>query len=549
MLAETDKTFTTDGLVKDVFDETFTTDGLVEPECGGEIILRVNGVDRTDQVEWTSLEKTEVLTKEPDTLRFSLRNYGSKTFRPELDDEVTLHDGATKVFGGIVIDTSDEIEGKLKFLSVNCKDFTHTLDRKLVARTYEGMTAEDIIDDIVSNFVEAGFTTTNVNAPVVVEKIVFNYLTVSESLKKLAGMLGEWDWYVDYNKDIHFFQPALIGASFNLTDTSETYIWNSLKIDKNTNQLRNHIIIRGGDVEGSLVSNVQVADGVQRVFFVGYSLALATLLIQKALAATPTTFVTQTVGRDGVDNAASFNCLYNPDDGLVIFPEATKPAVNDRIKSEGFPIFPLIAEKQDLVSVGVHGTFQYLIVDKTIRSRDAASQRADAELLKYANVSNYCSFITHRCGLRTGQTINISSVIRDFNQDFRIERITTRFRTPTALQYEVSGLASEDVTMVDVLNKLLITDVADQIAIGENEVVDRIYSAFEDITLSEAFTTAKSADASHNPQSETITLTETDVEQPLNYATIFVAGAYIPTISFGGADTKRVFVAGGSYAG
>src|SRR3989304_9313393 len=121
------------------------------------VILRVNGTDRTDQVEWTSLEKIEVLTKEPDTLRFSLRNYGSKTFRPVLDDEVTLHDGATKIFGGVVIDTADTVEGKLKYLSVNCKDFTHTLDRKLVAKVYTGFTANAIIADIVSLFVEAGF--------------------------------------------------------------------------------------------------------------------------------------------------------------------------------------------------------------------------------------------------------------------------------------------------------------------------------------------------------------------------------------------------------
>ena len=513
------------------------------------ITLQVNAVDKTNQIDWQSLEKTEVLTKEPDSLRFSLRNYGAKTFRPQLDDEVTLFDGATKIFGGIVIDTHDIIVGNLKYFAVNCKDFTQTLDRQLVAKTYTGDTADTIIADIIAIFTTGGFTGANVVAPIVVEKIIFNYMTVSQALSKLATVLGNYDWYVDYDKDIHFFEDATISSPFNLTDTSANYVWNSLVVEENIHQLRNHIIIRGGDIEGDNVTNIQIADGVQRVFFVGYSLSLSSLLIEKALSATPTTFVVQTVGKDGVDNPASFDCLYNPNDGLIIFPDGSKPASNDRIKSSGLPIFPLIAEKIDVVSQGIHGDYQYLIVDKTIKSRDAASQRADAELTKYSTTAQHSSFKTYTDGLRTGQTINIGSIIRNFSQDFRIERIITTLHTPTTFQYEVSALASEDVTMVDVLNRLMVTNVNEEIAVAENEVVDRLFSAFETINLGEAFVIAKSGDALHFPQTETIVLSEVDILQPIDYATIFVYAPYLHVPSFNGADKKRVFIANGSPLG
>ena len=46
---------------------------------------------------------------------------------------------------------------------------------------------------------------TGVTDTTVVELIVFNYLTVSEALKKLAITLGDYSWYVDYEKDIHFY--------------------------------------------------------------------------------------------------------------------------------------------------------------------------------------------------------------------------------------------------------------------------------------------------------------------------------------------------------
>jgi len=507
------------------------------------IILKVNAVDKTDQVDWKSIEKIEVLTKEPDTLKFSIRNYGTKTYRPVLGDEVTLFEDSTKIFGGVVIETEDEIIANLKFFAVHCKDFTHTLDRKLVTTTYSDTSANSIISSIVSTFVEAGFTTGGVNAPTIIKKIVFNYLTVSQSLQKLAETLGNYDWYVDYDKVIFFFQEAAISAPFNLTDTSQNFVWNSLHVEQNTHQIRNHIIIRGGDIQGDQVTNNQVADGDQRAFFVGYSLDNFTS--QKALAATPTTFVTLAVGADGKDDPTLFDALYNPNRGVLIFRENNKPAVNDRIKTTGIPIFPLIAEKLDLSSIAQHGTFQYVIIDKTIKSRAAASQRADAELQKYGQTANEGRFETHTSGLRTGQTINVNSSIRGINRDYKIQRIITTLRTPSALSYEVHLLASENVGMVDLLNKLLIKDPSSQIEIGQNEVVDRLFSIFEDVAITESVATS----ISHNLQAENLTAVEATFEQPLNYATKFVFGPWIPTVSVGGPDTKRQFILNGSPLG
>ena len=508
------------------------------------ITLKVNNVDKSDQVEWDSIEKQEILTKEPDSLIFRIKNYGTKTYRPILGDDITLFDGVIKIFGGILVENSEETDGFLRYFRCVCKDYTQILNRKLIAEVYDNMTAEDIIIDIVSLYAPT-FTTINVVAPILVDKIVFNYVSFSEALKKLTGVLGDYDWFVDYDKDIHFFQNGMISAPFNLSDTNNTYVYNSLEVDENLHQLRNHIVVRGGDIEGALVSNTQVADGQQRVFFIGYSLALNSLVIEKALAGTPTTFVIQSVGGDGKDNPASFDCLYNPNNGLVIFPDTSKPAINDRIRSSGFPIFPLIAEKQDLGSVATYGTYQMLIVDKTIKSRDSASQLADGELIKYANPIHRAKFATYSSGLRTGQTILVQSTSRNINRDYIIERIITTLNTPTELRYTVELLASEDVTMVDILNRLAVTDVTDQIFIGENEIVDTIYSQLETINLGEVFVFS----LSHNGQNETIIATEVSVAQPIDYATIFVAGAYIPTILYNGADHKRQFILNGSPLG
>ncbi len=508
------------------------------------ITLKINTVDKSSLIDWQSCRKEEVLTKEPDYLEFLIRNNPSKTYRPALGNDVKLYDDATVIFGGVVVETEDTLSGGLlKHFRVRCKDYTQTLDRYLVSKTYTAMTADAIIADIISTFTDGTFTGTNVAAPITIAKIAFNYLSVSQALQKITESIGGYDWYVDYAKDIHFFQNASISAPFSLTDTSANFIYESLDISQDTSQLRNSITVRGGDFQGTSVDNQQVADGKQRVFFVGYD--LTTFLAYKALAASPTSFSALTVGADGKDNPASFDTLYNPNQGLLIFPDASKPAINDVVKTTGIPIFPLITQQQDVPSVALNGEYQYVIIDKTIKSKDAANQRAQAELLKYSTVLTKGSFTTRTSGLRTGQTISIACTNQGITGSYKIERIATSLRTPSSvtsdLLFEVSLVSTVDVTMVDILNKLLVKDPAAQLDIGQNEVVDRIYTMPEAITIGESTAQSKV----HNPQAETITLTEAS-QASKTLATVFVAGPYTPS-SF--SDTKRVFILEGSRLG
>lgn len=501
-------------------------------------------LDKTNQVDWPSLKKTEILSKEPDLLSFRVRNYGAKTWRPALNDEIYLYDtdGTTRIFGGVVVDVKDTATKLLTYVEVTCKDFTHTLDRKLVSKTYTSQTATDIITDFIANY-STGFTVTNVVAPVTINKIAFNYSTISKALQKVADYSGNYEWYVDYNKDIHFFQKGSRSAPFQIDDTSGNSIWDSLEIKTNTSQLRNKITIRGGLATGSSFTDKKIADGNQRTFFVGYD--IESLVVEKALAATPTTFVNQTIGKDGVDPDTSFNVLYNPNDGLIRFPSTAIPAVNDVIRWSGNPRYPLVSETNELSSQSAYGIFEYLIIDKTILTKTAAKQRADAELARYSQPTKTATFKTDTPGLNTGETIIVNSPLRGINESFIITRIEVVCKTPTTYTYQIE--ATNNLTtagIIDLMSNILSNRELDQIAIDANEVIDRLQSVNETITLAETFTVSKGID-----QFETITLSETVTPQPLNYGTIFVLGPYTPTISLNGADTKRVFMVGGSLLG
>lgn len=585
-------------------------------------------LDKTDQVEWNSVEKTEVLTKEPDTLRFKVKNYGSKTWVPSLDDEIYLYDtdGTTRIFGGVVVDIRESIDALVQYKEIVCKDFTHTLDRKLVSVSYEAVTATSIVSSIISAYT-TGFTTTNVVAPITVNKVVFNYQTVSKALTKLADTLGNYDWYVDYNKDINFFAKGTRVAPFNLDDTTGNHKWNSLEVKENTSQLRNKIIIRGGDTLGTAFTDYIIADGIQNTFFVGYNLsgyifykklvtpATQTFTVTIAApgvftcaahgltsgavvtftttGALPTglaiateywvtvvdantfkvstsaanyvagTFVTTTgsqsgthtvsknymvltVGADGKDDPTAYDTLYNPNTGFIRFQNNNTPPINNTIRWYGTPFYPLITEKQDLVSVATYGTYEYVIVDKSIKSRTAASQRADAELTKYATPLKTGSFRTDTAGLRTGQIITVASTIRGISESYIINRLTVTLRTPTTYTYyaEMTNTVN-GISIIALLSGILSNRELDQIDIDANEVVDRLYSANETITMTEDYTISQS----HNATPETVTMTEVDIEQPLNYGTTFVIGPYVHTLSYNGADADRQFILDGSPLG
>jgi len=63
------------------------------------LALRINNVDRSSIVDWRTLSKTEVLTKEVDRLEFDIKKTTAKTI-PSLNDEVVLLENNIRIFGG-----------------------------------------------------------------------------------------------------------------------------------------------------------------------------------------------------------------------------------------------------------------------------------------------------------------------------------------------------------------------------------------------------------------------------------------------------------------
>lgn len=571
------------------------------------IQVKINGVDKSSLVDWPSLKITQILTSQPDTADFLIKNVPTKTYRPAANDDVKIYRDGILIFGGLVMTTKETVQGLLKYFEVTCKDYTELLDGTLCVASYTLQTVGFIINDLLTNFSPGGITMVNVDGSLIVNAATFNYITLSQAIQQLAAALPGYDWYIDYNKDIHFFTAASNSAPFALDDTSGNFNYGSLDFNVDISQIKNQVIVRGGTVAQNPITNKQLSDGQQLIYYVGYNLAttgftgtgtaattvhvtglsidtsrlqvgmtvtganipagatvasivsssafdlsiastgtigtmtFGAFIARHAYAATPTTFLTLTVGVDGVDNPASFDCLYNATLGLLRFPTAW--AINDVIQTTGTPSYPLLTILTDPTSLALYGQKAFLIYDKTIINKNQSITRAQSELLKNKDPIYTGSFTTRKDGLFVGQYLSINLPARSLVGSYKIQQIDITMRTASAttsdLFYKVQFCSTLDIGIIEILNRLLITDVSAQLSVGANEVPDRVYGVNETITIGEAVVSS----IAHNPQNETITIGESFTAQALNYAVVFVAGAQVPT------GFKRVFVLNGSPLG
>ncbi|MDQ3158811.1 MAG: hypothetical protein M3P98_01580 [bacterium] len=443
--------------------------------------LKINTVDRSSQIDWKSLAKTEGLTKEADSLSFVIKKTPSKTI-PALGQDVELFEDAIKIFAGTITEKNDyNIGGILLGYTFTCKDKVHQLDRKLVVKAYENQTAQAILENIIDTFT-TGITYTNIQAGTpTLGSVKFNYEQPSKCIQKIADLIG-YDWYIDVDGDLHFFNDTVSTAPFEINDTDYKLEFGTLNFNGNILELKNSIVVRGGEYQSEIleaeVVDKYIADGTQRVFVNIYRYANIFVKVDGVL---------QTVGIDNITDETTVDCLYNFTEKAVKFRDNNKPANGIVVKIYGDAYIPLIVKVRDQISVAAYGEQQYIEVDKTITSVSEGKTFAKALLRKWASGSSAGSFKTRETGLRTGMQLTINSTIMGVNSTYKINRIQGRANGSGSMIYSVSFISSGNITFTDIIIKLLGRDKLN-IEISDDEVLQRLEIFPEVITVADMVT-------------------------------------------------------------
>src|SRR3989344_62625 len=442
------------------------------------LVLKINNTDRSSWIDWERLVKQEGLTKEVDSLEFVIRKTASKPI-PGLGDDIVLEEDSVRIFGGTAVARQEYIVGGILFgYAIKCKDYTHDLDKKLVVKNYINQAARAIVLDIISSFT-TGFTTANVAATTpTIDSIKFNYEQSSKAIQKVADLIG-YDWYADYDKDIHFFDESTKTAPFEITDTGGKLEWRTLNFDRNILELKNSVFVRGGEYLSTIIEANAVdkysADGTQRVFSNIYRYKNITVKVAGS---------SKTIGIDNITDPATVDCLYNFQEKAIKFRDDNKPTAAQEVKIYGDAYIPLIAKVRDQISIASYGEYQHIIVDKTITSVSEAQTKAKAELNKWAEGSWAGSFKTVQTGLETGQQIRVNSAAFGLDKYFKINSIVGKARSSSQIEYQVFFIASGEYNFTDIMAALLGKD-KQNIEVSDDEVLQRLETFPEPIIIAD----------------------------------------------------------------
>lgn len=454
------------------------------------IQITIDGTDRTRLVDPMSMMINNVISQEVDTALFNIKKFGDRSFAPSVGQEVIISLDGSKLFAGR-ISVVNEVYSRIDYVlyGIQCVDYTRDLDKKLIIESYENQSVDAIIADISSSYFDGLITTNNVDCPIEIKYIAFNYEQGSSVLRQLAEITN-YDWYIDYDRDLHFFAKSDNSAPFGLTDTNGKYVYESLKLKKDISPVRNTVIVRGGEYLGDPFTVEALGDGTQNVFGTEYKFANLQVAVTGQI---------KNIGVDPLEEIDTYDGLHNFQEKFVRFRDDKIPTAGSSVKIMGNPYLPVIVKLRDNSSIANfsatennNGIYEYLIVDKSIKSKEGARQRARAELLAYSSTLVEGEFVTYTDGLRSGQKINVQSDLRGIDADYIINKVTmmpvgTVSDDSIRFLYVVSLVTTRSFDHIALLRKLL-EEKNKEIVIAEDEVLDQIENADETLIVGESVT-------------------------------------------------------------
>jgi hypothetical protein len=489
------------------------------------IAVKINGIEKTNLVDWESFGIEDNINEQPNLCNFTIKVFEGQSYKPEISDLVEVFDGLVKIFAGKIIRVGNYAEGDVVYYEIETKDFTLDLDRILVIDRFENKTVNQIIAYIVDSYLAGiGITYDHVNCDLEISVVAFNNLSVSKCLSELCELFN-YSWYIDYEKDIHFFAKNDEPAPFNINNASENYIRDSLSIENDLSQLRNVVIIEGGEITSDNErTKPHRGDGNQKSFATDYKFSKKPTVSVNGIEVL--------VGVEFLNSDEEFDCLWSYNEKYVRF--VNPPASGDTIEISGYYLIPIMAQVEDNASISKYGRFEFKKIDKSIKTTDEAKKYGEAQLSAYANTIREGGFRTYVSGLSSGQTISIVLLARGLNENFLIMRVSLKMFTATEGEWTVELATLKTLGMISFLQSLLVGENK-KVTLNENAVLKKYYLDYQDVQVSELIGLVQEMEDFKNIEVE-----ESIEKDPFGEGVrpIFVLAPYQP---FGHSDPEREF--------
>ena len=470
------------------------------------IYITANSTDISSNVDWRSIDCVSQLTKDVSTLRFTVSQGVGQTYPvttvPAIGDVIKLYDSTGIIFGGTVTEVEATIEGLLITNQIVCTDWSYQFNGVLVKKNYAMMDPADIVTDIVSTFCSGkGFTTNHVQrGNFLVATVKFNYQQPTKALQSLAKLIG-WDWYIDANKDVHFFLGDVDDAvseggtaPITVDSTSAQIEWNSLDVDLSLQNMQNSVYVIGGTYIKTFTAantiDTFLTNGTAQFFPVSYGyFAPSSVNPYENPIVVTLNGVAQTVGIANETDPATVQVMYNDANKWIQFTGGA-PTTGQTVKVYGGANVPIVAHASDSGSVATYGEYQTVITDTKIKSVPEAQARAKAAILQFGHPVYDVKFKTLVPGCAIGQAITINLPAFGITKTLVIKRVEATGYVPGAngmLEYQVECIGSDNVTFTDLMTTLL-QEEANQTPVDDSTINENLEVVNESLTLADTVT-------------------------------------------------------------
>jgi hypothetical protein len=429
-------------------------------------------IDGTEMTDVNTIDINDKVSYAATTIQIRLENTrGAKTTTFKVGDEIIVYcdennPPTTVIFKGQVTSRTFFTENNRDYIQVLGMDYTLELKNSYVqVEVYNNDTISDIVTDLVTKY--TNLTTTNVQTLTkTLNRQVFKEKTILEALKELAR-LGDCDFYVDYDKDVHFFNKESVSSGITFDNKNTTYA-NFEEVDNN---LVNSCRVRGGTY---LVGQREdfTCSGTGSVYTLNYKPKNTRVTLGSIDGATQNGGVYEmvTIPPSGTDYLVSYN------DKKIVFVSGTE--CGDNIPASGTNIFvqydrqrPIITYKTDPDSISQYGVYHQTITEPAISDPSQAKELVK-EIVRENSLPKYIGTIRPNSiiNISSGQTaefvfdnqnVNITLIILDIRWNITKQNLKTGNILELKVGERIKDLISQIADMQTRLRQLEVADAED----------------------------------------------------------------------------------------
>lgn len=458
------------------------------------ITMTINGTNVEDYIltaEGREILIESVLTSQVDTASFQLE---SPPIVPANWQEIIIQNDGTTIFGGYITRVeADPVRkgGTGITYTIDAADYSIKLAKTYVKAEYENKTDAYIINDLFTTYLPEIETATYLSTIKTFERVRFNRISLENVLIKICE-LSCADYYVDYDKKLHFFATSADAAPFGISDApdySTTYPYSNFLMAADGSGVVNVVEVVGGayvgDDETFYLPGTGEDTKIKLPFRIRAPIGETSIQVWRndGTVAVPVWTALDVL-------AGYINTLTDNTKVLYYYQESVLegydnwPNLENAVKVTARREIPLRTRVRNQASYDLYGHWlQEIISDSSIVTKAEAKTLGRAKLTENAFAYPAMTCAIYQSGLRSGMMLPVTNDKLNIVDEYIIQRATMHIPDSKIMTTDLE-LGAYDADLIDMIRSLA-RKFSDTELWRDDEVLDEILDVSMEILLSD----------------------------------------------------------------